>query len=114
MTRKQPELFDFPPGYPQSPGFNETDTSKAAARTMTARAVTLCGQVYELLRTQGGYTVHEAAIQLHCTVASIQPRFSELRAQGMVYDSGKRRVNADSGKRAIVWEAQIYFKAEGQ
>lgn len=107
---KQADLFEPPPmTYPEAPAHTPDDTSREAARAMGRRSVAICGQVYQLLATRGGFTVHEAANELGLTVPSIQPRFSELRAQDMIYDSGERRVNHASGHRAIVWKA-IRFK----
>lgn len=50
-----------------------------------------------------GITSWEASQKLRVEHYSIHPRFSELRAQGLVRDSGVRRVNDYSGKSAICW-----------
>ena len=49
-------------------------------------------------------TVHECAARLDLPVSTVQPRFSELRKMGMLEDSTERRLNAASGKPAIVWQ----------
>ncbi|GAY19724.1 hypothetical protein SFOMI_0244 [Sphingobium fuliginis] len=43
---------------------------------------------------------------------SLQPRFSELKAKGLIADSGKRRVNPSSRKRAVVWVLRELASAE--
>ena len=63
----------------------------------------LRASVLEALRRQP-MTVHECAVELEQPVPSVQPRFSELRAKAMIEDSGLRRRNALSGKKAIVWQ----------
>jgi hypothetical protein len=50
-----------------------------------------------------GATPEEACDLLGLNRASLQPRFSELRVQGRIADSGLRRVNPSSRKRAVVW-----------
>lgn len=52
-----------------------------------------------------GLTAHETADELGFDKMAIQPRLSELRRKGRIIDSGRRRDNATSGKRAIVWVA---------
>jgi hypothetical protein len=37
-------------------------------------------------------------------VPAVQPRFSELRKLNLIVDSGDRRLNAASGRNAIVWD----------
>lgn len=91
--------------YPEVPAASKDDTSRAAAQKVIDRALALRGKVYEFLQINGGHTVHETALQLGASVPSIQPRFSELRRQSMIFDSGERRVNEASGHKAIVWQA---------
>jgi hypothetical protein len=59
----------------------------------------------QLIRAAGGtgLTSEELATLTGVQSASMQPRTSELRAAGKIEDSGLRRPNATSGKRAIVW-----------
>lgn len=109
MTTKQSDLFGQGLKYPHTPAATRDDTSQQAALSIWELALTLRGQIYQLLRVEGGFTVHEAADQLGETVPAVQPRFSELRAQELIYDSGERRVNHASGKKAIVWKA-VRFK----
>jgi predicted transcriptional regulator len=89
--------------FPDSPGHSQDDTSIAAAESVEAFAPKLRDQVLMFLRERPA-TVHECARALNEPVPSIQPRFSELRARGMIVDTGVRRLN-DSGRNAIVWSA---------
>jgi hypothetical protein len=83
------------------------DTSAQAHEAIegSGRADTLRREIERLLQ-KGSYTVHEAAALLKEPVPAIQPRFSELRKEGLIRDSGLRRTNA-SGKSAAVWEQVI-------
>jgi hypothetical protein len=58
----------------------------------------------EIKRCWMGCTADECAGYLGETILSIRPRFSELRAFGLIEDTGDRRLN-DSGRRATVWRA---------
>ena len=92
--------------YPHQPGFRERETSKEAADSMRRTSNRVQELVLgQLARHPGGLTVHEVAELLAMTVASVQPRFSELRVLGKIAASGERRKNA-SGRRAHVWVAK--------
>ena len=89
--------------YPQAPGWKAQGTSRNAARAVRPRAKSLCEQVYELLK-DAALTTDEAAASLNKSVLSIRPRFSQLLAQGRIYDTGRTRKN-ESGLSASVWKA---------
>ena len=93
-----------PMRYPDHPGYQDTDTSKRAAIDIQPKAGRLRDSVYSWLKFAypKGYTVHEMAKILMKPIPSIQPRFSELRAKGLIMDIGVRRVG-DYGKMQIVW-----------
>jgi hypothetical protein len=94
------DLFDY---YPQTPGYQNTDTSRDAAHDMKPKAETLRLKVLGVLRlAPHGLTTQEISERLLVGYPSIQPRTSELRNMGMITDSGRRRLNS-SGKKAIVW-----------
>lgn len=93
------DLFDYPDG----PGHNWRDTSIVAAAEVKRRAAVLREQVYATIKRSETLTVHECASVMGRPVPSIQPRFSELAAKGLIVDSGIRRRNAVSGKTAIAW-----------
>ena len=88
--------------YPDSPGYKEHTTSRAAAEAMRIRADSLRGRVLEALRYRN-MTTDECARELRESVLAIRPRFSELSEKGLIKRSGEQRLNV-SGKKAIVWE----------
>lgn len=89
--------------YPEVPGHSGDDTSKEAAVDMQSSVPPLRNRVLRYLR--GRYmTVHECAEAMGASIPSIQPRFSELRRLGEIEDSGNRKTNRLTGKRAIVWK----------
>lgn len=90
--------------YPQTPGWRREGTSHEAADAMAGSAPNIRAAVHARLK-QRAMTVHECAAAMEVTVPAVQPRFSELARIGRIRDTGERRVNAVSGKRAIVWEA---------
>jgi predicted ArsR family transcriptional regulator len=94
--------FDRGANYPQSPGYRQTDTSKAAAESMKPSKAILRAAVLNLLYPALCVTADEAADILGIDKLSIRPRFSELREEGLIVDTGDRRRN-DSGRKAIVW-----------
>jgi predicted ArsR family transcriptional regulator len=93
------DLFDF--YYPESPGSQNTDTSREAARSMDNDASTLRGQCLSALGSHD-QTADEIAESVGESILTIRPRVTELKAKGKVFDSGKRRPN-ESGRNAIVW-----------
>ena len=91
------------PSYPVGPAASPDLTSIEAAADIADRVPALRGKVLKLLQEYPS-TVHEAAETLGITVPAIQPRFSELRATNLITDSGEKRRNKTSGKKAIVWQ----------
>lgn len=100
-TDDQFDLFAPKPRYPNVPGAKTGDTSREAAEAMQPRAGFLRAQVLDCLR-MCSMTADECARMLNESVLSIRPRFSELRALGLIADTGDRIPN-DSGRNAIVW-----------
>ena len=98
-----PDLFTYV-SYPVSPGYQDRDTSKAAASDMKPTAATLRAQCLAVLRSNHvlSLTADEVALWLGLSVLSIRPRISELAMTGKIKDTGNRRKN-DSGRSAIVW-----------
>ena len=96
------DLFD--PPYPDTPGFQKTDTSFAAAQDMRSVAQVIQGKAYAAICRAGtrGLTTEELSVCLDINYRSVQPRTSELRCKGVIKDSGRRRPNV-SRKMAIVW-----------
>lgn len=87
--------------YPDSPGYKEPTTSKAAAIAEASRSETLRERVYNLL-CRMELTADECAENLRESILSVRPRLSELRLKGRIQQTGRTRHNA-SGHRAIVW-----------
>lgn len=89
--------------YPDRPGYQRTDTSKAAADDMIPFAPTIKELVISALEERGPLATFELATYLRRSYRSVQPRTSELRAEQKIFDCGKRRTDPDTGKDAIVW-----------
>jgi len=88
--------------YPDVPGAKGPDgTSQDAAAEMERCASHLRRLAMRSLAELGEATVLEAVAVAQVTRESLQPRFSELRAMGMVEPTGQRRRNP-SGKGAAV------------
>ncbi|MFS0737528.1 hypothetical protein ABC347_10805 [Sphingomonas sp. 1P06PA] len=91
--------------YPNAPGAQDRDTSRAAAAEIAHDAPTLRAKALAVLERSNGLTADEVAGRMGVSILSIRPRVTELARQGKVRDSGARRHNATSGKKAIVWAA---------
>lgn len=89
--------------YPQTPGFQNTDTSKAAADLVKPSAQSLREQVLAAIR-QKPRTSFELARDLGHPFEGIQPRTSELREMGLIEDSGARGVSRSPRTKSIVWQ----------
>ena len=97
--------------YPDLPGFKgESETGREAAAAIAPKLGRLQRLVRELVAARGeqGITPEEAADVTGQDRVSLQPRFSELKAKGTIVDSGKRRLNPSSRKRAVVWVLAQY------
>jgi hypothetical protein len=92
--------------YPNSAGFKgAAETGREAAEAIAPKLGRLQRLVLDALKARGAYglTPEELAAQREMDRVSVQPRFSELKAKGLIVDSGKRRSNPSSRKRAVVW-----------
>ena len=101
--------------YPNAPGHNNIHTSIAAAESMEEKASSIRSRIHNLILNGHEITSEEAAIKLGIAHqpnghGNCWKRFSELRRQGLVEDSGITRLNRSSGKEAIVWKLR---KGEG-
>src|SRR5690349_19211677 len=93
--------------YPVGPGHNWRDTSLRAADEIESSVANLRAKVLALISTRENVTTHEVAALLCRPVSSVQPRMSELVAQNQIVDSGIRRINPASGRRAIAWRLPV-------
>jgi|SRR5262245_22068771 len=96
----QAGFFDEDGKYPEAAGWKAPGPSREAAKTVDA--ATIRGQVLTWLRAHGEATADEAAAALGYTPFTMRPRLTELKALGLIADSGARRRN-QSGRRATVW-----------
>lgn len=86
----------------KTPGSKVNGPSRESAVKVQSRANTLRRLAHEALcRTP--LTAHELAEFLGESTYAVSPRISELREEGLVIDSGMRRIN-DSGHKATVWK----------
>lgn len=88
--------------YPHEPGHKGTDgTSEAAADAIAPSVPRLRLIALRTLARLGAATVLEAVAASGIAREALQPRFSELRAVGLMEATGERRRNP-SGKAAAV------------
>lgn len=97
------DLFDTI-NYPDAPAHQGGETSKAAAKSMAGKAPTIRDQVIAALGDYGPRASFELAALIGKSYRSVQPRTSELAQMGKVSDSGKRRIDPETGKEVIVWK----------
>lgn len=87
--------------YPESPGYQDTDTSFEAAESIRPDVHGLRALCLNAL-TKREMTPDEVARFVGRDRLAIRPRMTELKEMGLIEDSGARRVN-QSGRRAIVY-----------
>lgn len=87
--------------YPEAPGHQVTDTSRAAAVALLTEAGSIRHRVLCILNNRD-CTADECALLMDMSILSVRPRLTELKRMGRIADSGVRRPN-ESGKQAIVW-----------
>lgn len=92
-------------GYPNSAGFTEPTTSRAAAEAINATLTERQMEVMDAMREAGerGLTADEAAAKIGRNVLAVRPRLTELgKHKRLIEKTGERRQNA-SGLLASVW-----------
>ena len=101
--------------YPFAPGHSSVDTSIAAADDLAPLLPALQRTVLHVIAVAGatGATGDEIAATLGWERWVVRPRTSELRNRGVLIDSGRRRINAASGRNAIVWTLPEYAEIAG-
>src|SRR3546814_13344411 len=77
--------------YPNAPGAQNRDTSRAAADHVAERAPVLRARVLAVIERSNGLTADEAAGRLGVSILSVRPRVTELARLPKVRDSGPRR-----------------------
>ena len=91
------------PKYPDAPGYKIAGPSQEVAESMASKAAVWRQKVHALLLAEE-LTAHEVAARFGVPNTTTHPRISELRNQGLVADTGKRRPNLGSKKSATVWK----------
>mgnify|MGYP002697746014 CR=1 FL=1 len=87
-------------------GYQKTDTSESAARDNVQWKMTAKQRVLQLLqKVPQSLTTEEISELLNIPYATVQPRLSELRAEGKVEDSGSRG-ETKWGKPCIKWNSK--------
>lgn len=84
-----------------------TDTQRASHDGIQETKEQKQEKVLAAIRMNGGATLFELVGILNWPVNRISGRVSELTAQGKIYDSSRRKVNPNSGKKGIVWMATM-------
>lgn len=90
--------------YPMTPGYQDTDTSKAAAKRMEKPQSEIQSRILTWLGTRReiGGTPDEFAEAMGIDILSARPRFTELKARGLILATDQRRKNA-RGNSAVVY-----------
>jgi hypothetical protein len=92
--------------YPFAPGHRFVETSMIAAALVAPSLRLKQRLALEAIKAApDGLNAWELANALNCRINQIQPRTSELKRMGLIYDSGTRRPN-EWGNTSIVWAAK--------
>ena len=70
--------------YPQTPGFTDAITGKAAADAIASKAPTIRERLMTHFRAGQRLTAYEAAALIDVPYHSVQPRISELHRLGQI------------------------------
>lgn len=85
----------------------EFGPSNIAGARIKPRVTTLKDKVLTVLRRYpSGLTADEVAEFCGASMLAIRPRVSELKNDGMIEDTGKRRKNPTSRMSATIWRAK--------
>ena len=103
------------PSYPNHPGSrrNAPETSRLAADSIAPLASSIRARVLSVIADAGagGAIGDDVADHLDLLVYQVRARISELRAAGLIADSGRRRIGA-SGRPGVVWVLKAYLPVE--
>lgn len=93
---------DHRSGYPIAPGSKgSAETSRAAADDIAPKAISIRQRVFEALKLQP-MSPEQICEHIGEPIWNVRPRLSEIAAQGLIEDSGKRHLSASS-KAVIIW-----------
>lgn len=111
-------MSERPEHYPHSPGWKAGETAKAAARVMREPAKSLEAWCLSVLKS-GPQTPEQVRARIEVETGrpvllnSIRPRFSQLKARGLVRDSGARGLGEGGRCLAIKWELVPVGEGDG-
>lgn len=92
-----------PPSYPHAPGHKgASDTGRDAAEAFHPKLAPRRAEVIEHLRQNGPATAEDIAEATGRHWYVVRPRISELKALGLVTDTGLRRETPFGGRTAVV------------
>jgi hypothetical protein len=94
----------FGPVFEEHPPFNDTDTSKAAAKSQIGKTAADRARILAFLEFLPS-TDEEMCVRLKMDPNTQRPRRWELSESGKIVDSGKRR-KTRTGSPAIVWKVR--------
>lgn len=99
--------------YPDCAGFVKgSETSEAAAVSMDEHRGRMHRSIIDCLADGAELTGDEMAAMIGWNRYQIRPRLAELHREGTVEDTGARRLNVASGRRAAVW--RLVLEADGR
>lgn len=95
-------------GHPMPPHARGSETSREAARRIAGCAGTLRARYLRLLLDAGprGLTDHEAAQALCCSLTTVQPRRSELLAEGVRVEAAPHHRDSPYGRPCACWRVE--------
>lgn len=108
---EQSSLFDAPPdpGKDQlGPFQRHSETSRRAAIDNYPRSGTQRHRVYQAIVAAGedGYTREELSVTLRLPLNSVLPRVAELKAAGLVIESGRQRTTSTGSRAAVLVDVE--------
>ena len=100
MTQ-QLDIEDVLRVYPTERAYKAAGTSQEAAEAAAPGAATLCAWTLQILQ-RGPSTPEAVAKELGRDILSIRPRFTQLKAAGLIEKTAERRRSA-CGRSSTVW-----------
>lgn len=94
----------FGTGYPNAPGYKDTDTGMDAAIAIAEHAKTVQRRALEAFVNAypSGLTPDQVASELCESILTVRPRCSELKRLGLIRETDATRKNNTSGVNARV------------
>ncbi len=91
--------------YPETPGYQNRETSKDAAKSMISAAGAMKEQIMQIMKQQPdqGLDTYQIAGLLGLDFHQVQPRVSDLLAEGLLVGSGKTNINPLTRRKIEIW-----------